>query len=178
MTAISSPINPEYIDGEVVKLLRKMPGLSIPSIYYELKHLPETLVYCSIKRLQESEVIGFCLIDGKEFVQDESKSEEEFVQDESTPEDHNDSSGRIIRLKIYTPKGTARGDKQYYAVYLDNEFVIHLGGGNTETPLAQRRKTEFEHLVSIGVIHPDLPDEEIKRLVRGIQARNMRFDHE
>jgi hypothetical protein len=175
MTTSSNPINNEYIDEEVIKLLRRMPGLTTESIYYELGHISQVLVFASIKRLQKNGVIGFCLVDDDLIPPGELNPLKHIPPGGMLSKNDINSSGRIIRIKTYTPKGTARGDKQYYAVYLENKFIAHLGGGNIEDPLAQRRKAEFESLVERGIIHAELPIEEIKRLVRGIQCRNMRM---
>ncbi|MEB3277954.1 MAG: hypothetical protein VKK42_03405 [Lyngbya sp.] len=173
MTSGSSAINSDCIDGKVIELLRKMPGLSTQSIYYQLGHIPQTLVFASIKRLQKSEMIGFCLIDEKTFPLGESKSTDDIPPGGIKSEDPQHSPWGNLRVKACKPGGTAKTDNEYYSIYLDNVEIAYLGGGNTQSALAQKRKAEFEQLVEKRVIHPDLPIEEIKRLVKGIQCRNM-----
>jgi hypothetical protein len=52
-------ISPEYIDGEVMKVIGANPGITKASVYYLLNYLPQTLVYSSIKRLEVREAIGY-----------------------------------------------------------------------------------------------------------------------
>jgi hypothetical protein len=169
MTSSTNPINNEYIDGEVLALLKRMPGLTTESIYYELGHISSVLLFASIKRLQKTGVIGFCLVDDNSFPLGECETID------AIPPGGSNFPGGMLRVKACHPRGTAKTKYEYYSVYLDNTEIAYLGGGNTDTPLAQRRKAEFEQLVKTGIIHADLPVEEIKRLVRGIQCRNMRM---
>jgi hypothetical protein len=175
MTSSTNPINNEYIDGEVLALLKRMPGLTTESIYYELGHISSILLFASIKRLQKTGVIGFCLVENNSFPQGESESIDAIPPGGMLSKNDSNSPGGMLRVKACHPRGTAKTKYEYYSVYLDNTEIAYLGGGNTETPLAQRRKAEFERLVEMGIIHAGLPIEEIKRLVRGIQSRNMRM---
>ncbi|GEM_PF-2971418 len=174
----SQSLGAEYIDGEVLSVLRKMPGLTSAGIYFQLSRIPQVLVYASIKRLQKTEQIGFCLVDQKTFPQGESESIDNIPPGGINLEDHEHSPRGNLRVKANRPKGTARTDHEYYSIYLGSEEIVYLGGGNTQTPLAQKRKAEFEHLMQMGIIHADLPKSEIIRLVQGIQCRNRRFNHE
>ncbi len=173
MTSSPNPISNDCVDGEVLALLRRMPGLTTESIYYELGHISSILLFASIKRLQKTGVIGFCLVDENSFPQGECKSIDAIPPGGMLSKNDNNSPRGNLRVKSCKPKGTAKTKYEYYSVYLDNTEIAYLGGGNTETSLAQRRKAEFESLVERGIIHAGLPGEEIKRLVRGIQCRNM-----
>jgi hypothetical protein len=175
MTSSTNPINNEYIDGEVLALLKRMPGLTTESIYYELGHISSVLLFASIKRLQKTGVIGFCLVDDNSFPLGECETIDAIPPGGVLSKNESNFPGGMLRVKACHPRGTAKTKYEYYSVYLDNTEIAYLGGGNTDTPLAQRRKAEFEQLVKTGIIHADLPVEEIKRLVRGIQCRNMRM---
>ena len=178
MTSGSNPISNDLIDEEVIKLLRRMPGLTTESIYYELGHISHVLVFAAIKRLQKTGVIGFCLVENNSFPQGECETIDAIPPGGMLSKNDNNSPGGMLRVKACHPRGTAKTKYEYYSVYLGTEEIIYLGGGNTTTLCAQRRKVEFESLVERGIIHAGLPVEEIKRLVRGIQIRNMRRDCE
>ncbi len=165
-------ISPEYVDGEVVKVLTKMPGLSKASVYYQLRYLPQTLVYSSLKRLEQKEIIGFCLVDSPRENQNPENDSSRKNQTDSLDDSSKRSLGESIRVREYEPKGTARGGKKYYAVYRGSKYLISLTGGNINSPIAQRQKAEVEYLIERGVITGKMPDSEIIRAVQGVKRRN------
>lgn len=174
MTSSSQQLGPDYIDREVVRILRQHRCLTRESICYLLQFLPELLVKSSLQRLLKSEAVGYSLVDGDSFPQGELKSIQEIPPGGIKPQDSQDSPRGNYRVKACKPRGTAKGNREYFEVYFGDAPFAYLGGGNTETPCAQRRKAEFESLVQRGVIGPETPPDQVRYLITGIQARNIK----
>lgn len=174
MIGSSQAIDPQSIDREIIRILRRHGCLTRESICYLLQPLPELLVKSSLQRLLKSEAVGYSLLDGNSFPQGESESIEEIPPGGILSKDDSNSPWGNYRVKACLPRGTAKTDHEYYSVYLGDTEVAYLGGGNTDSPVAQRRKAEFELLVERGVITPETSAEQVRYLVRGIQCRNLR----
>lgn len=168
-------IDPESIDSEVLEVVQQNPGIVKDAVYYLLQHLPQTLVYSSLKRLEKSELLGYTISHSptKENSTDESAEKNHSPSYSPTHSPTKENKGLHIRWR--PSAGTASGAHEYPYLYLDTKCIIYIAGGNKSNPVALARVGEIEGMIDRKVITADTPVSEIRRLVRGVQRRNSRY---
>lgn len=171
MTSSNLP-DKDYVDSEVIRMLRQLKRLSLDDLYYQLSHIPQVLVFSSIKRLSREKKIGYCVLEDDDSLRAESNEKNDSFRERITPDTPMIRSGNELKIKALRSAGTSRSDHKYLWLFKGDRQIAYIGGGDCESPLAQIRKAEVEQLIEMGILHSDVENLEIKRIVAGVQRRN------